>query len=90
MQQVDQQLIRGIEIKILFNKFQFCYNSLISNDEEEEEERITPDETITIKKQKITTKEEAQMIRARAFLNRLDNKVQEKDDLVKKIRYSYV
>jgi hypothetical protein len=66
------------------------YSSLISNDEEEEEERITPDETITIQKQKITTKEEAQMIRARAFLNRLDNKVQEKDDLVKKIRYSYV
>lgn len=28
------------------------------------------------------------MIRARVFLNRLDKKVQEKDDAVKQIRYS--
>ena len=28
------------------------------------------------------------MIRARAFLNRLDRKVEEKDDIVKRVRYS--
>ena len=40
----------------------------------------------TEQKVKLTTKEEGQMIRARAFLNRLDKKVQEKDDTVKQIR----
>ena len=39
-------------------------------------------------KVKMTTKEEGQMIRARAFLNRMDKKVQEKDETVKQIRYA--
>lgn len=38
-------------------------------------------------KVKLTTKQQGQMIRARAFLNRLDKKVEEKDDVVKRIRF---
>jgi len=60
-------------------------NSLISNDDENDEP-LTSNQIITNKKQKIHAKEEGQMIRARAFLNRLDKKVQEKDDVVKQIR----
>ena len=64
--------------------FTFSNNSLISNDEENDE-KLTSNQ-IEIKKQKIVAKEEGLMIRARAFLNRLDNKIQEKDEIVKQIR----
>ena len=37
-------------------------------------------------KVKLTAKEEGQIIRARAFLNRLDKKVEEKDEQVKQVR----
>ncbi|CAF4481205.1 unnamed protein product, partial [Rotaria magnacalcarata] len=47
---------------------------------------ILSNETRTNPKSKISTKEEGQIIRARAFLNRLDAKIQEKDELVKQIR----
>jgi hypothetical protein len=49
------------------------------------DEKLTSNQMLTNKK--LTGKEEGQMIRARAFLNRLDNKVQEKDEIVKQIRY---
>ncbi|CAF5161004.1 unnamed protein product, partial [Rotaria magnacalcarata] len=49
---------------------------------------ILSNETRTNPKSKISTKEEGQIIRARAFLNRLDTKIQEKDELVKQIRES--
>ena len=62
--------------------------SLISHDDESDE-RLTSKEIITRKNLKINAKEEAQMIRARAFLNRLDTKVQEKDEIVKQIRYIF-
>ncbi len=57
----------------------------MSNDDENNE-NLTSNQIITNKKQKINAKEEGQMIRARAFLNRLDKKIQEKDELVKQIR----
>jgi hypothetical protein len=57
----------------------------LSNDDENNE-NLTSNQIITNKKQKINAKEEGQMIRARAFLNRLDKKIQEKDELVKQIR----
>ncbi|CAF0939278.1 unnamed protein product [Rotaria sordida] len=63
------------------------YSSLIGNDEENDEKLLSK-QIITNKKEKISTKEEGQIIRARAFLNRLDNKIQEKDDIVKQIRES--
>ncbi len=59
----------------------FC--SLLSD---EDEENLTSNQIIGNKKQKITAKEEGQMIRARAFLNRLDRKIEEKDEIVKQIR----
>ncbi|CAF3926048.1 unnamed protein product [Adineta steineri] len=71
------------------------YSSLISNDDDEEDsvdkdddEQSKINENGKNKKLKITAKEEGEMIRARAFLNRLDNKVREKDDAVKEIRES--
>ncbi|CAF3364149.1 unnamed protein product [Rotaria sp. Silwood1] len=64
------------------------YSSLIGNDDEENDEKLLANQIITSKKQKISTKEEGKMIRARAFLNRLDGKIQEKDDIVKQIRES--
>jgi len=60
-------------------------NSLLSNDDENND-NLTSNQVIKNKKQKINAKEEGQMIRARAFLNRLDKKIQEKDELVKQIR----
>ncbi|UJR27618.1 hypothetical protein I4U23_008899 [Adineta vaga] len=67
------------------------YSSLISEgdeEDEEEDEQSLSNEVIKSKKQKITAKEEGQMIRARAFLNRLDMKVQGKEDAVKQLRES--
>ncbi|CAF2035947.1 unnamed protein product [Rotaria magnacalcarata] len=63
------------------------YSSLLGN-EQDSEEMILSNETRTNPKSKISTKEEGQIIRARAFLNRLDTKIQEKDELVKQIRES--
>ena len=85
LQQVDQQLIQGI-LKKYFILFYFS-NSLISNDDEQDG-KLSPNQTTTTKdkKHKISSKEESEMIRARAFLNRLDNKIQEKDEIVKQIR----
>ena len=60
-------------------------DSLLSN-EDEDDENIPLNQTGNNKKQKITAKDEGQMIRARAFLNRLDRKVDEKDEAVKKLR----
>jgi hypothetical protein len=74
------------ENKFFEYKIEFFYNSLISNNDENDDEILTSNQIITNKKQKIHAKEEGQMIRARAFLNRLDKKIQEKDDLVKQIR----
>jgi len=74
------------ENKFFEYKIEFFYNSLISNNDENDDEILTSNQIITNKKQKIHAKEEGQMIRARAFLNRLDKKVQEKDDVVKQIR----
>jgi hypothetical protein len=58
---------------------------LWSNDEKNgNDQMINP---IKSEKKMITTaKDASQMIRARTFLNRLDKKVQEKDDIVKQIR----
>jgi hypothetical protein len=84
--QVDQQLIQSrlnTKNKISFIDFVRC--SLLSN-EDDDEEYITSNQNNNNKKQKITAKEEGQMIRARAFLNRLDRKIEEKDQIVKKIR----
>ncbi|CAF0925164.1 unnamed protein product [Adineta ricciae] len=68
------------------------YSSLISDggeeEEDEEEEQSVVNEVINKNKTKITAKEEGQMIRARAFITRLDLKVQEKDDAVQQIRQS--
>lgn len=61
----------------------FC--SLFSHGDEEETD-LTSNQMVSNKKQKIPAKEEGQMIRARAFLNRLDRKVEEKDEIVKRIR----
>ena len=61
--------------------FRCC--SLISDGDE----RWTPEQTEARKRVKITTKEEGQMIRAQAFLHRLDGKIQEKDDAIKRFRY---
>ncbi|CAF5110012.1 unnamed protein product, partial [Rotaria magnacalcarata] len=47
------------------------YSSLLGN-EQDSEEMILSNETRTNPKSKISTKEEGQIIRARAFLNRLD------------------
>jgi hypothetical protein len=56
------------------------------SNEDEDEENIPSNQNNNNKNQKITAKEEGQMIRARAFLNRLDRKIEEKDQTVKKIR----
>ena len=61
-----------------------CCCSLIRD---EDDERWTPEPTQTRKAAKITTKEESEMIRAQAFLHRLDGKIQEKDDAIKRLRY---
>ncbi|CAF4143517.1 unnamed protein product [Rotaria socialis] len=63
------------------------YSSLLGNDQDSDE-MILSNETKTNQKSKLSTKEEGQIIRARAFLNRLDTKIQEKDELVKQIRES--
>ncbi len=56
------------------------------SNEDEDDENIPLNQTNNNKKQKVTAKDEGQMIRARAFLNRLDRKVEEKDQAVKKLR----
>ena len=63
----------------------FCC-SLFSQDDDDEQGNGTSNAMGMKKKQKVPAKEEGQMIRARAFLNRLDRKVEEKEEVVKRIR----
>lgn len=58
---------------------------MLSNDDDQDNVTVENQEKKE-KKVKLTTKEEGQIIRARAFLNRLDKKVEEKDEHVKQIR----
>lgn len=64
----------------------FRFSSLFSQDDDDERGNATSNAVVMKKKQKIPAKEEGQMIRARAFLNRLDRKVEEKDEILKRIR----
>lgn len=64
--------------------FLFC--SLFSQDDDGDQGNGMSNRMIQKNKEKIPAKEEGQMIRARAFLNRLDRKVEEKDEIVKRIR----
>lgn len=59
--------------------------SLMSNDEDQDQTEMGNQERKE-KKVKLTAKDEGQVIRARAFLNRLDKKVDEKDEHVKQVR----
>lgn len=60
--------------------------SLLSNEDDDPNATLIDQPAKKEKKMKLTTKEEGQVIRARAFLNRLDKKVEEKDEHVKQVR----
>lgn len=73
-------LLRDRETMVLIDEF-----SLMSNDEDQDQTEMGNQERKE-KKVKLTAKDEGQVIRARAFLNRLDKKVDEKDEHVKQVR----
>lgn len=62
----------------------------MGNDEDSDQVTIDNEAKPSSKKTKLSTKEEGQVIRARAFLNRLDTKIQEKEEIVKQIRYRFI
>ena len=61
----------------------------VCDNDDDNDERPMSTEKLHMKKTKTSTKEQAQIIRARAYLKRLDNKIQEKDEIVKQIRYIF-
>ena len=81
---MNQRNVR-LEEKLFFIVDQSLF-SLMSNDEDGISDQIVRAEP-SEDKVKLTTKQQGEMIRARAFLHRLDKKVEEKDQIVKQIRF---